>query len=136
MLAGNFFKIEQSEISSGHISAAIQLNPEHPVYEGHFPGMPVVPGVCQVQMVKEILCSSWEGAFLLTDSKMCKFINMMNPKEVTGLKCDISWSETPGGEISFSGELADAERTYLKIKGILKNVNKPQKHENTKLDDG
>lgn len=122
MLEGEFFTIEQSEISTGHISAAIHLNPEHPVYEGHFPGMPVVPGVCQVQMVKEILCSAREGQFLLTDSKMCKFINMMNPKEATGLKCDISWSENPDGEISFSGELADTVRTYLKMKGILKKV--------------
>lgn len=122
MLAGDFFTIEQSEISTGHISAAIRLNPEHPVYEGHFPGMPVVPGVCQVQMVKEILCSAREREFLLSESKMCKFINMMNPKEATGLKCDISWSENPDGEISFSGELADTVRTYLKMKGLLKKV--------------
>ena len=30
---------------------SLELNPEHPVYEGHFPGNPVVPGVCQVQMI-------------------------------------------------------------------------------------
>jgi len=120
MLAGDFFTIEQTEIHTGHISAIVRLNPEHPVYDGHFPGNPVVPGVCQVQIIKEILCSVRDGEFLLSESKMCKFINMMNPKEVTGLKCDISWSENPVGEISFSGELADAERTYLKMKGTIK----------------
>lgn len=128
MLAGDFFTIEQTEIHTGHISAIVRLNPEHPVYDGHFPGNPVVPGVCQVGMVKEILSSALQRDFLLTDSKMCKFINMINPKEVIGLKCDISWSENPEGEISFSGELADTVRTYLKMKGILKKENKPQKY--------
>lgn len=132
MLAGDFFTIEQTEISIGHVSAVIRLNPDHAVYNGHFPGNPVVPGVCQVGMVKEILNSALQGDFLLSDSKMCKFINMINPKVVTGLKCDISFAETPAGEISFSGELADAERTYLKMKGILKRDNMPQNHENTK----
>ena len=34
---------------------SLELNPAHQVYQGHFSGNPVVPGVCQVQMISELL---------------------------------------------------------------------------------
>ena len=33
----------------------IKLHPEHVIYDAHFPGQPITPGVCLVQMIGEIL---------------------------------------------------------------------------------
>lgn len=123
MLSGDFFRIGKTDQTDGHVTASITLNSEHRVYQGHFPGMPVVPGVCQVQIVKEVLCHCLNNAFLLSESRVCKFINMMNPLDVIHLKCEISWSVTSQEDISFSGELSDENRIYLKIKGTLKKEN-------------
>ena len=47
MLLDNFYTILSSESSDSTIwTIQIKLNPGHPVYQGHFPGHPVVPGVC------------------------------------------------------------------------------------------
>jgi 3-hydroxyacyl-[acyl-carrier-protein] dehydratase len=123
MLTGDFFYIENIVQDNGLIKAGIQLNAEHGIYRGHFPGMPVVPGVCQVQIMKEVMCSFESGSFLLSETKVCKFINMMNPTDVSGLTCEINFEGLPEGDISFSGSLSDLNRTYLKIKGILRKEN-------------
>lgn len=123
MLSGDFFRIGKTDQKDNHFKAKITLNSEHRVYQGHFPGMPVVPGVCQVQIVKEVLCYCLNNTYLLSESRVCKFITMMNPLEVADLKCEISWSVISQEDIAFSGELSDDNRIYLKIKGNLKREN-------------
>ena len=54
MLLDNFYTILSSESSDSTIwTIQIELNPKHPIYQGHFPGHPVVPGVCLLQLIKE-----------------------------------------------------------------------------------
>ena len=43
------------EGDSNKLSAMIRLNPSHEIFKGHFPGNPILPGVCVVQILKEIL---------------------------------------------------------------------------------
>ena len=54
MLLENFYKIiHRKEREDGKREIEIELNPGHALYQGHFPGQPVVPGVCTLQMIKE-----------------------------------------------------------------------------------
>ena len=47
MLLENFYKIIHiKEREDGKQAIEIELNPGHVLYQGHFPGQPVVPGVC------------------------------------------------------------------------------------------
>ena len=60
MLLGNFFTIINKEITDNSATLLISINAAHPIFEGHFPGQPVVPGVCMIQMIKEMM-ESIEG---------------------------------------------------------------------------
>ena len=53
----------------------------HPVYEGHFPGNAVTPGVLTVAMVRE--CASLEAGrqLVLSAIKNCRFTAMIRPAE-------------------------------------------------------
>jgi 3-hydroxyacyl-[acyl-carrier-protein] dehydratase len=54
MLLDNFYTILSSESSDSTTwTIQIELNPDHTVYQGHFPEHPVVPGVCLLQLIKE-----------------------------------------------------------------------------------
>lgn len=55
-LLNDFYTIEnQTNLDNDKIVATIVLNPNHPIFKGHFEQMPIVPGVCQTQIIKEIL---------------------------------------------------------------------------------
>lgn len=70
----------------GRYQALIELNEKHPIYQGHFPGMPVTPGVCLVQMVKEITSKILEKKLMMHKADQIKFMAIVNPfvnKELT-----------------------------------------------------
>ena len=55
-LLHNFYKITYSEhINGTDWAVQVMLNPQHAIYNGHFPQQPVVPGVCMLQIIKECI---------------------------------------------------------------------------------
>ena len=57
MLLNNFYKFDIKEVKEEEITAVVKINKEHDIFKGHFPDFPLVAGVCQVLMVKEIFNS-------------------------------------------------------------------------------
>ncbi|MBS1934927.1 MAG: hydroxymyristoyl-ACP dehydratase, partial [Bacteroidetes bacterium] len=55
MLQGNFFTITSIAHENISVKAVLELNPAHDIFKGHFPETPVVPGVCMLQMLKEVM---------------------------------------------------------------------------------
>ena len=55
MLLDDFFTIIDLEKTDESVISNIKIDPSHKIFEGHFPGNPITPGVVQVQLVKEIL---------------------------------------------------------------------------------
>lgn len=53
----------------------------HPVFEGHFPGMPVVPGVCLLNGVKRAISQKLGRAVSFAKIRECKFLSAINPLE-------------------------------------------------------
>lgn len=59
----------------------IRLNPDHDIFKGHFPGMPVLPGVCMLQAVKDCIAGTTGKTSHFSYIKSCKFISVVNPEE-------------------------------------------------------
>ena len=79
MLAGSFFRIENLIVEEGRVSASLHLEPSHVIFNGHFPGLPVVPGVCMIQIVKEVLEQVLDRQTNLKSARNIKFLNVLNP---------------------------------------------------------
>jgi 3-hydroxyacyl-[acyl-carrier-protein] dehydratase len=99
----------------------IKLNPSHPVYEGHFSGNPVVPGVCQIQMIKELLSLIKGRKLFLKQSENVKFLSLMVPVENKIITADINIRETKDGGIQVNATLIDDEIVFIKFKGLFIN---------------
>lgn len=55
------------------------INADHEIFKGHFPGMPVVPGVCMVEMIKEILEEVVGKKTNLKKAGTIKFLHVLDP---------------------------------------------------------
>lgn len=82
MLLNNFFEIIKLEVSQDcrDVRAEVKLNPGHEIFKGHFPELPVVPGVCTIEMIKEILSEVLMKNMTLIYSNTVKLHNPINPE--------------------------------------------------------
>lgn len=116
MLENNFFYIRQLDKEDGKVQAQLELNPGHPIFEGHFPGQPVVPGVCMVQMVKEILQQSLNLRLQLQSADHIKFLSIIDPRQTQDIKAEITYKQEEN-EVDIVASLQKEEGVSLKLKG-------------------
>ncbi len=79
MLRDDLYTIQELTNDGSIISATIALNADHKIFDGHFPGQPVLPGVCTMQMVREILETVLGEHLRLFRSGNIKFISLIVP---------------------------------------------------------
>ncbi len=80
-LINDFFEISTIESQSDEIRCKVKLNAEHFIYKAHFPGNPVTPGVCLVQMATEILSQEYHQDLVLDVLKNIKFKKIVRPED-------------------------------------------------------
>jgi 3-hydroxyacyl-[acyl-carrier-protein] dehydratase len=130
MLMDNFYtiidRVKAEDVTGGlsdkpgkRYDFTIKLNPDHPVYGGHFPGNPVVPGVCQVQIIKELTSVVLEKEVILSQSDNIKFLSMIRPEETPVLKVTIDIREKETGFWNVTGIISKDEQVFLKFKGVM-----------------
>lgn len=64
----------------------IRLLPESAIFKAHFPGEPIMPGACIVQLVQELF-GLWKGEeCLVVKVNNLKFLQVISPDQVTELE--------------------------------------------------
>lgn len=103
-------------INSTSFKVQIRLNAEHPIYKGHFEQVPITPGVCQTQIIKEILMEKFQVDLQLTESDSLKFLAMNNPQIDPELTIDFNVKKT---ESSFevNAVISHEKTVFTKFKG-------------------
>ncbi|MCW3117765.1 MAG: 3-hydroxyacyl-ACP dehydratase [Chitinophagaceae bacterium] len=117
MLKNDFFYIQSLSDDQGIISAVIEINPFHKIFEGHFPGRPVVPGVCMMQMIKEITETVMGKDFFLHKAGIVKFLSVIVPQKDKTVQAQIKYSEIENNTLNFDATLFKEDTIYLKFKG-------------------
>lgn len=118
-LLNDFFKILDVGKTDQKFSVIVELNPAHEIFQGHFPGNPVVPGVCMVQMLKEIMKHIFNKDFTMKDASQLKFLAILNPNEVKLLSVEFSVLKEDHSGIIISGTFQKTELIFLKFKGTF-----------------
>ena len=81
MLIKDLYAIQSFEFEDHTLRATIKLNQEHAIFEGHFPGNPVMPGVCMIQIIKELTERAVEKELFLSIASNIKFMALINPEK-------------------------------------------------------
>ena len=90
MLLKDFYIINSLENIDGQKYVAnIRLNKDHEVFSGHFPGNPVTPGVCMMQIIKELTQEVVNTPLTMKSASNIKFMALINPEVNPELKLEL-----------------------------------------------
>ncbi|HEX6224441.1 MAG TPA: hypothetical protein VFZ52_08525 [Chryseolinea sp.] len=121
ILLNDFYTIRESNATPGVVKAIISINKKHRILEGHFPGLPVVPGVCMLQMVREIMEVNTERELKITEADNMKFLSVINPEQNTDVEVTINYTEELG-KFSVNATLFAGTVTFFKLKATLQTA--------------
>ena len=119
ILAGDFYTIVSSFIEADKIQAILKINPEHEIFRGHFPGQPVVPGVCMMQIVKELLETVTGKSLRLHTGLDIKFLSVIDPGKNNTIHTETNYSVLASGDVNVTAHLFYNEITFFKFKGVF-----------------
>ncbi len=119
MFKDDFFTITEINIEGKSINAILEINEKHPIFQGHFPDHPVVPGVCIFQMVKEIAELASGQELQLTTASEIKFLSIIDPNEKKSIRMSLNYEKKIEG-INVSASLLKDSTVCFKFKGVFK----------------
>jgi len=95
MLIPHFYSVKEFNFTDNQLKAIIELNPEHDVFKGHFPNNPVTPGVCMLQILKELTEQATNTNLFIKECINVKFMALINPEvnAVLAITIDINQVE-------------------------------------------
>lgn len=117
MLKDDFFYIQSLSDDQGVISASLEINAAHKIFQGHFPGQPVVPGVCMMEMVKEVTETVTGKEMFLQKADNIKFLSVIDPHLNKNVNARITYANNENKRITFEATLFKEDIIYLKFKG-------------------
>lgn len=119
MLIKDYYTIGNvSKSEKGVVRFDISLNADCQVYEGHFPGEPVSPGVCNIQMIKECAELVVGKSLLLNNLQQCRLTTLVTPIQHPQVEVTILLEEK-GDAYKLKATIGKGEEVYLDLKAEL-----------------
>ena len=78
-LRDSLYTIRNRQAQGTAVSFDLLLNADHPIYHAHFPGEPITPGVCVIQIAKELLEETLGRPLAVRAVKNVKFLAVISP---------------------------------------------------------
>jgi len=119
MLIEGLYKVISTENTSEGILAKVHLNKDHAIFKGHFPGNPVMPGVCMIQIIKELTEEATGKNLFLSVSSNIKFMAVINPETNPDLQLKIDITEE-SGEVKVKNITSFEDTVALKLNATFK----------------
>ncbi|MCB0456226.1 MAG: 3-hydroxyacyl-ACP dehydratase [Flavobacteriaceae bacterium] len=88
MILKDFYTVQSQHTLGSTITTIIAVNKDHEIFKGHFPNNPVMPGVCMIQIIKEITEEVTKKSLFISVLSNIKFMALINPEENPILKIE------------------------------------------------
>lgn len=121
-LLNSFFHIQSRSDEGGAPTFDVVLDPTHAIFRAHFPGNPIVPGVCQVQMTRELLETVLGEHLALVRAKNIKYLTVMTPTQQTAYSIAFRKITTEGDSRSITADITAGGVTYTKLSLTFQRV--------------
>jgi 3-hydroxyacyl-[acyl-carrier-protein] dehydratase len=119
MLLNDFFMLEHWQMEKTSARAVLRLDPEHRIFGGHFPGRPVVPGACLLQLVEELMARVTGKDGRLNKVDHIKFVSMIDPHLNAMVTMTLTWQETGEGGLKVEAEASVGGGAEASARGAI-----------------
>jgi len=116
MLIPNLYTVKNTELIDNTLNSVITINQNHNIFEGHFPENPVLPGVVQLQIIKELLEEEFKKSLMLTMGSNIKYTSIIIPKQDEELQVSIGLKFIDN-TIKVNTVIKNYDTVFLKFKG-------------------
>lgn len=116
MLKNSFYTIQDLQRQEAALSCTVAYNAQHAIFEGHFPGQPVVPGVCTLQLLKELLEEATGERLQLLKAAQVKYLRLITPEQTPVVS--LQWQQQDGQWL-VTASLRDQEVDLFKLSGAV-----------------
>lgn len=131
-LKNNLYKIISKEEVNSIFNYTIELNPSCVIYQAHFPGEPITPGVCIVQIGKEVIenllleQSSASRRLEIIKAKNIKFLSVISPNETPILTYQVRKLVFSDDKITIETQIVvnSGDKSMAKISLVMKLYDK------------
>ncbi len=115
-LLDNYYKMDSWVTEGDDTLFSVTLLPEYRAYKGHFPGNPISPGVCNIQMIKECAEQLAGKRLFLSYISQCRFSVVITPQTTPRLQIRMQLSEVED-MYKIRAIIFDNTANYIDFKG-------------------
>lgn len=112
------YSFHNLQTTAGNFSAEVRFDPSHPVFAGHFPGQPVVPGVFLVEILAAAISEIAGQKLVVQEAANLKFLQVINPKVNGVVVLDGSIVVDENGNYRVDATIRLGEVLFAKMKGV------------------
>jgi 3-hydroxyacyl-[acyl-carrier-protein] dehydratase len=121
MLENSFYTVEKIERAEDSLVIGVLLDPSHDIYKAHFPGNPITPGVCLLQIALELLDAYFKRNLRLVEAKNIKYLKVINPLENPEIEFNIKY-KLEGDLILVDYNIVAGETLFTKVSATYKGL--------------
>jgi 3-hydroxyacyl-[acyl-carrier-protein] dehydratase len=115
----SFVVAPESTPADGQARYTVRLLPDCDLYRGHFPGHPVCPGICNVELLRECAMKAIGQSLHIAAIKKCRFTKVATPQTESLLTADLSWQATADG-FALRASLSHEGSLYVEMEATMK----------------
>jgi len=122
MLLDNFFYILELHSEEQKLRTLLRIDRHHKIFNGHFPAIPIVPGVCMMEMIREIIEKYFDRKLMVNAADNVKFLAVINPVEHAEVQADIDYENLKDGGLKVNATIFAGDLIFFKLKATLQSA--------------
>lgn len=123
MVLKDFYKVlSEEKTSDSKYVFTILVNEKHEVFNGHFPGNPIMPGVCMIQIIKELTEKITQENLMIQTLANVKFMALINPEVNPELRLELDITTTEDNLVKVKNTTYFNDTVALKLSNVYKKM--------------
>lgn len=123
MVLKDFYNVlSEEKTADSKYSITILVNEKHEIFKGHFPGNPIMPGVCMIQIIKELTEKITESTLMIQTLANVKFMALINPEKNPELRLELDITTTEDNLVKVKNTTYFNETVALKLSNVYKKL--------------